>query len=244
MTGNDTADKLVLERPSKDFFRFLVVDDEPVARNLLRTILKSTGYTQVDEADSGLVALEALANFEYHVVLLDKNMPGIDGLEVMRRAQSLKTEVEFIMITAYGSMESAMEAMDLGAFSYVTKPFSDVRVITRRVDAALEKVVIRRENVLLLERLGKVLIDLERAEEELHNIRATSGPQEDQEEVAKIVGQAVKRLRVLAIELNFLRDRSKGAALRVLEKIGEEVVSVAELLGEGGQGQVEGKDAK
>jgi DNA-binding NtrC family response regulator len=220
-----------LEKPSKDFFHILVVDDEPVARNLLRSILQMKEYDNIDDADSGPAALDALSRQEYHVVLLDKNMPGLDGIEVLKQAKPKWPQTEFIMITAYGSMETAIEAMDLGAYSYVTKPFSDVEIIARRVAGALERVSIRRENEILLDRLRMVLSDLEQAEGELARLRRAAGSQADSE-IAQMgkVRDAVERLRQLADGLLKLSERAKGAAANLIGKMGQEVARVADQL--------------
>jgi DNA-binding NtrC family response regulator len=221
-----------LEKPSKDFFHILVADDEPVARNLLRSILQMKEYDNIDDADSGQAALSALSQKEYHVVLLDKNMPGLDGIEVLKQAKPKWPQTEFIMITAYGSMETAIEAMDLGAYSYVTKPFSDVEVIARRVAGALERVSIRRENEILLDRLRMVLSDLEQAEGELALLRRAAGAQAD-DEIAQMgrVRDAVERLRKLAEGLSKLSERAKGAAANLIGQMGQEVSKVADMLG-------------
>ena len=220
-----------LDRPSKDFFHILVVDDEPVARNLLRSILQLKEYDNIDEADSGRAALSALSKKEYHVVLMDKNMPGMDGIEVLKQAKPKWPHTEFIMITAYGSMETAIETMDLGAYSYVTKPFSDVKLIARRVAGALERVSIRRENTVLLDRLRMVLADLEQAEKELVRLRRSAGSQADGETVQMDkVQDAIERLRKLSDGLSKLSDRAKGAAANLIGKMGEEVAKVADLL--------------
>ena len=222
-----------LDKPSKDFFHILVVDDEPVARNLLRSILQMKEYGNIDEADSGQAALSALSKQEYHIVLLDKNMPGLDGIEVLKQAKSKWPQTEFILITAYGSMETAIEAMDLGAYSYVTKPFSDVEIIARRVAGALERVSIRRENVILVDRLRMVLGDLDLADNELARLRRSAGSPGD-EEVLQMdkVRDAVERLRKLADGLSKLSERAKGSAANLIGRMGEEVEKVADMLGE------------
>ena len=222
-----------LDKPSKDFFHILVVDDEPVARNLLRSILQMKEYANIDEADSGPAALRALEKKEYHIVLLDKNMPELDGIEVLKRAKPKWPDTEFIMITAYGSMETAIEAMDLGAYSYVTKPFADVEIIAKRVAGALERVSIRRENAVLLDRLRMVLADLEQAENELARLRQTTGTQAD-EEIAQMdkVRTAVETLRKLADGLARLSGRAKGDAAELIGKMGKAVDQVADMLDE------------
>jgi len=207
-----------LEKPPRDFFQILVVDDEPVARNLLRSILNTKEYNNIDDVESGPAALKAMEKKEYHVVLMDKNMPGMDGIEVLKVAKSRWPHTEFIMITAYGSMETAIEAMDLGAYSYVTKPFADVEIIAKRVEGALESVSIRRENAVLLDRLRMVLAELEAAESELANLER--------------VRDAVGRLRKLADGLFKLSQRAKGAAANIIGKMGQEVSKVANMIQE------------
>jgi DNA-binding NtrC family response regulator len=222
-----------LDKPSKDFFHILVVDDEPVARNLLRSILQMKEYDNIDEADSGPAALRALEKKEYHIVLLDKNMPGMDGIEVLKQAKLKWPQTEFIMITAYGSMETAIEAMDLGAYSYVTKPFADVEIIAKRVAGALERVSIRRENAILLDRLRMVLADLELSENELARLRQAAGGQADEEIVQMDkVRNAVEKLRRLAENLTTLAERAKGGAAELIGKMGLAVDQVADMLDE------------
>ncbi|HUU00922.1 MAG TPA: response regulator [Myxococcota bacterium] len=166
-----SAEDFIPERPPNDFFRMLVVDDERVSRSLLRSILQAHGYSQIDEAESGEAALELLSTDEYHIVLVDKNMPGLDGLEVLKRGKAQRPGCEFIMITAYGSMETAIQAMDMGAFSYVTKPFADVEFIARRVEGALDRVITRQLNEILIDRLRMVVSELDRVNAELEKLR-------------------------------------------------------------------------
>jgi len=222
-----------LEKPSKSFFQILVVDDEPVARNLLRSILNTKGYDNIDDVDSGPAALKALEKKEYHVVLMDKNMPGMDGIEVLKVAKSRWPHTEFIMITAYGSMETAIEAMDLGAYSYVTKPFADVEIIARRVAGALERVAIRQENAVLLDRVRMVLAELEAAESELARMRQAAGSHAD-EEIAQLdkLRTAAETLRKLSDGLGRLSERAKGSAAELIGKMGKAVDQVADLLDE------------
>ena len=130
-------------------------------------------------------------------------------------------------------METAIEAMDLGAYSYVTKPFSDVEIIARRVAGALERVSIRRENVILVDRLRMVLGDLDLADNELARLRRSAGSPGD-EEVLQMdkVRDAVERLRKLADGLSKLSERAKGSAANLIGRMGEEVGKVADMLGE------------
>ena len=146
-----------LQKPSSLFFQIMIVDDEPVARHLLRSVLFGAGYTQVDEAGGPAEALKALENEEYHLVLLDKNMPDMDGLTLLQEIRRRWPQIEVIIITAYGSLETAIEAMDLGAFSYLVKPFSDITAVIQRVENALNRAASHHQISILLGRLEVVL---------------------------------------------------------------------------------------
>jgi FixJ family two-component response regulator len=119
----------------------LIVDDEKNIRLTLSLALEKLNL-QVDTAVNGEEALGKLAEKSYAVMLLDLRMPGIDGMEVLRRVSELKPEVKVVIITAYGSIEAAVEAMKLGAVDFLQKPFDadDVReLVTSLLDqAALE----------------------------------------------------------------------------------------------------------
>lgn len=164
MPGDEPVYEATLERPPKIFFQILIVDDEQVSRNLLRAVLNGEGYTEVDEVTTGKEAVEALKEKEYHLVLLDKNLPEGDGLHVLKLAKELRPGIEVILITGFGSMESVIEALDLGAYGYLTKPLPDVPIIRERIEGALERVAVRHQNSILLGRLGKLLEHLEGAQ--------------------------------------------------------------------------------
>ena len=119
--------------------RILIVDDEPIARRLFSSVLELRGYLNLEAAETGEVALHKLREKQYQLVLLDKNMPGIDGIEVLRQGKIIQPSCQFIMITAYGSKETVVEAIDLGAHSYLTKPLVNVEEIVQRVESALEE---------------------------------------------------------------------------------------------------------
>ncbi len=103
-------------------FRILVVDDELVVRDSLKEWLEEEGFT-ARMAASGPEALDALARERIHLMLLDIKMPGMDGVEVLQRAKELFPELTVIMMTAYATVETAVEAMKIGALDYLVKPF-------------------------------------------------------------------------------------------------------------------------
>jgi two-component system cell cycle sensor histidine kinase/response regulator CckA len=182
-----------LERPPKIFFQILIVDDEQVSRNLLRAVLNGEGYTEVDEVGSGKAAVEALKEKEYHLMLLDKNLPEGDGLHVLKIAKGLRPGIEVILITGFGTMESVIEALDLGAYGYLTKPLPDVPIIRERIEGALERVAVRHQNAILLGRLGTLL-------EQFEGVEAGS----NQKVVMQRLTHASDRLRRIIDELKRL----------------------------------------
>lgn len=103
-------------------FRILVVDDELVVRDSLKEWLEDDGF-YVEMAESGTEALDILAKDSFNLMLLDIKMPGMDGVEVLRRAKDLYPELTVVMMTAYATVETAVEAMKIGAHDYVMKPF-------------------------------------------------------------------------------------------------------------------------
>jgi DNA-binding response OmpR family regulator len=112
----------------------LVVDDEKNIRLTLAMALEQL-ETPVDTAASGEEALEKIAAGSYGVVLLDLRLPGLDGMEVLRRVAKERPEIKVVIITAYGSIDLAVEAMKLGAVDFLQKPFNvpQVREMVRRI---------------------------------------------------------------------------------------------------------------
>jgi DNA-binding NtrC family response regulator len=117
--------------------RILVVDDEAIARENLEHILTKDGY-DVTTADSGISALKKLSNTEFDLVMTDLKMKQVDGMEVLARTKEQYPDTEVVMLTAYATVATAIEAMQKGAYHYIPKPYKidEVRMIVRR---ALEK---------------------------------------------------------------------------------------------------------
>ncbi len=130
-----------------------IIDDEPVIHDVLGQLLTSEGY-EVELSSSGDEALEKFAPQSADVVLLDLLMPGLDGIEVLRRLKKIDPTVAVIIITAYGSVESAIAAMKIGALDYVQKPFKhDDLLLTIR--KAAEHKRLQEENLRLKDELGR-----------------------------------------------------------------------------------------
>src|SRR5688572_33200851 len=113
--------------------RILVVDDEANARAALSEILRDEGYATETAAD-GFKALGKLEEFAPDVVLTDLKMPGLDGIKLMEKAQAAHSDATFVVMTAFGSIGSAVEAVKKGAYHYLTKPldFQALAVVVKR----------------------------------------------------------------------------------------------------------------
>ncbi|MCS7307580.1 MAG: chemotaxis response regulator CheY [Aquificaceae bacterium] len=111
--------------PPKDA-KFLIVDDMSTMRKIVRTILNQLGYTNIDEAENGKDALSKLRSVNYDFVLLDWNMPEVDGLETLKqiRADDKLKHLPVIMVTAEAKKENVLAAVQAGANNYVVKPFT------------------------------------------------------------------------------------------------------------------------
>ncbi|RLA94401.1 MAG: sigma-54-dependent Fis family transcriptional regulator [Deltaproteobacteria bacterium] len=106
----------------------LIVDDEPRMRHILRIILEEAGYS-VKEAANGLEALGIISRHPCGVVFTDLKMEGMDGVELLRRIKETNPETPVVVLTAFGSIESAVEAMHEGALDYITKPFEEEKIL-------------------------------------------------------------------------------------------------------------------
>jgi len=131
--------------------RILVVDDERSMREVLFSMLKNEGY-DVTVAEGGEAAIEAARRENFDAIITDVRMPKVDGLQVLKAAKELSPSTVVIMITAFGSSETAVEAMKLGAYDYITKPFKYDEV-TLNIKRALERKRLREENLNLKRRL-------------------------------------------------------------------------------------------
>ena len=133
--------------------RVLVVDDEQSMRDLLAIMLRQAGY-QVSVADGGEAAIESLKTESFDLVVTDLRMRTIDGLSVLKAAKEHAPRTVVLVVTAYASTETAVEAMKLGAYDYVTKPFKlDELKVT--VANALERRRLQEENLALKRQLHR-----------------------------------------------------------------------------------------
>jgi len=132
--------------------RILIVDDEKKMRRILQIILKDQGY-KIDLAQDGNEAWQHFQRTSYDLVITDLKMPGKDGMELLGLINKKNSDVPVIVITAYGSVESAVKAIKAGAFDYITKPFEneEIRII---VSKAISYSRLQNENRYLREAVG------------------------------------------------------------------------------------------
>jgi DNA-binding NtrC family response regulator len=136
----------------------LIVDDELSVRDSLSNWFIEDGYN-VETAEDAKVALKKIEAFKFHIILVDIKLPGMDGLELNRRIKALNEETVVIVMTAFASVDSAVEALKDGAYDYVCKPF-DPDAVSHLIRNATKSIQLSQENLSLQERI-KSLINVE-----------------------------------------------------------------------------------
>ena len=130
-----------------------IIDDEPIIYEVLGDLLTGEGY-DVEISSDGKEALEKLASKGSDLILLDLLMPGMDGIEVLKRLKKIDPCAVIIIITAYASVESAIKAMKMGAFDYIQKPFKHDELLLT-VKRAIEHKRLQEENLRLKDELQR-----------------------------------------------------------------------------------------
>jgi heterodisulfide reductase subunit A len=138
---------IALGADRRQAFPILVVDDERIVRDSLREWLINEGFTAVEAVESGAAALEALARTPFQLMLSDVKMPGMDGVELLKRAKQARPALTVIMMTAYATVETAVEAMKIGAVEYFMKPFDPEAMLPLVVRAYQEQEAARDREI-------------------------------------------------------------------------------------------------
>jgi len=133
--------------------KILVVDDEENIRYMLKLALEDAGY-EVELAQNGPEALEKLKDSVFECVICDIRMPEMNGLEVLREIQGIRPDLTVIVMSAFGTLDTAIEAMKLGAYDYVSKPFKQDEILLT-LKKAEERERLRKENLLLRKEVEK-----------------------------------------------------------------------------------------
>jgi len=139
------------DKNPEDKNRVLVVDDEPGMRDFLEIMLRKDGY-EVDTASDGTEAIDRIEQKMFDLAVVDIQMPVMNGIDVLQKINEKSPETTVIMITAYASHETAIDAMKLGAYDYITKPFKidEIKLVIKK---SLEKKRLERENSRLKKEL-------------------------------------------------------------------------------------------
>jgi DNA-binding NtrC family response regulator len=180
--------------------KILVVDDEKIVRDSLTHWFQESGY-ETDSAESAEMALEMLKEKNYDLVLLDMKMPGMSGLDLLPKIKEKDPTIYVILITAYASVPSAIQALKEGAFDYITKPV-DPDELDHLVRRALEERRLKRENEMLKNNIKELILPNE------------------------LIGESLQIKRVLDL-VNNIANTNTNVMIRGESGVGKELIAKA-----------------
>lgn len=194
-----------------DIQKILIVDDEENIRNLLQKVLSKAGY-RVYLAEDGEAALRIIMNRSIDIVITDIKMPKMNGIELMEKARQIDPEVEFIIMTAFATLDTAITALKMGARDYITKPFDIEEIIaslkrvsqTHSVEGETDYIEVSAEDAFTRTASPKMKMVLE-------NIRKVA----DSHATAAIYGETGTGKELAAKTIHRLSERSKGPFIKV-----------------------------
>ncbi len=198
--------------------RLLVIDDESNMRHMLAAMLKNSGYS-VDTASEGLEGMKMLERSSYDFILCDIKMPKMDGMTFLKTAGDLVKHSTVIMMSAYGTVETAIEAMKLGAYDYISKPFKSDEV-TLTLKKAEERERLKKENNFLRERIRTIQAD-NRFDRMVGQSKAIQAVFELAQKVARhnttvlITGESGTGKELIARGIHFYSERAGGCLIPV-----------------------------
>jgi len=195
--------------------RILIIDDEPLMRISIADALKAEGY-QVKVAATGSEGVDCIKKEQFNIIISDLRLPGLDGLQVLQTCKEVSPRTGVIVITAHGSVETAVEAMKMGAYDYITKPFSmdELLLIVKRLVKMLE---LEDENRSLREELeGRfsfkgILGKNEKMREVLEKIKLVA----PSDSTILIIGESGTGKEVVANAIHHNSSRREGPFIRV-----------------------------
>lgn len=141
-------------------FRILIVDDNAEIREIVQEYLADSDC-QIEGAGNGKEALEKYDKNPYDIIITDLKMPGISGIELIKLIKQKTDTIEFIIITGYASVDTAIEAVRIGAFDYIVKPFR-MEELKVAIKNAKEKIILKRANEELLDKLKRFHSEIEK----------------------------------------------------------------------------------
>ena len=134
--------------------KILIVDDEPDMLKLLSMILREKTPYEITTTNNPIEAVELVKKERFDIVISDLKMPGLDGIEIIDAVKKVDEDTPVIIVTAYGTVESATEAMQKGGFDFITKPFRKEHILFT-IDKAIKWLHMQRENRMLKEQLKR-----------------------------------------------------------------------------------------
>ncbi|HSI89586.1 MAG TPA: sigma-54 dependent transcriptional regulator [Adhaeribacter sp.] len=192
--------------------KILIIDDERSIRSTLKEILEYENYS-VDEAEDGEKGLEALAKNKYDVVLCDIKMPKMDGIEVLERSREIASDVPFIMISAHGTIDTAVEATKKGAYDFLQKP-PDLNRLLVTVRNALDKATLVTETKTLKKKISKNSV-MVGSSEALEKVRKAIDKVAQTDARVLITGPNGAGKELVARQLHEKSNRSSGPLVEV-----------------------------
>jgi two-component system, NtrC family, response regulator HydG len=195
--------------------RVLIVDDEPMMADSLRQHLEEEGYS-VDTAATGTQAIELFDQAGHHLAICDLQLPDMDGLEVMRHMKDARPTTEVIVVTAYGSVQRAVEATKGGAFYFVEKPF-DFEELQPLVDKALERRQLIAETASMRRQLStrSEYFNIIGASKQMQTIYETIESVAKSDANVLIVGESGTGKELIANAIHYNSLRSKKPFIKV-----------------------------
>jgi DNA-binding NtrC family response regulator len=180
--------------------RILVADDDEITRDVISSLLSKEGY-RVFSAYDGFDAIKTLRGEDIDLVITDLRMPGADGIEVLKHAIKSNPDIAVVILTAYGTLDTTLEAMKEGAYDYLTKPFNLQEIIIL-AEKALKRAALISEN----RELAKHLRDTYREIETVRTVALSNNP-----EVTTLWLERIERLKVMNVltveEAGILKER-------------------------------------
>jgi two-component system nitrogen regulation response regulator NtrX len=192
--------------------KILIIDDEKSIRATLREILEYEKY-EVEEATDGQDGVEKITEKKFDIVLCDIKMPKLDGIEVLDRAIDIDPDLPFIMISAHGSIETAVEAVKKGAYDFIAKP-PDLNRLLITVRNALDKSTLVTETKVLKKKISKTY-DIVGESEGISEVKNTIEKVAPTEARVMITGDNGTGKELVARWLHMKSNRSKGAFVEV-----------------------------
>jgi two-component system response regulator HydG len=209
----------------------LVVDDDTAHRTMLRTLIGGWGY-RIEEADDGSTAIEMVMKHPYDLILMDIRMVRVSGLEALSQIKVFNPSIPIIIMTAYSSVDSAVEALKKGAYDYLTKPL-DFEVLKICIERAMEHRQLKEENLILRETLGKNFDtrNIVARSESMLRILDTVSRVAPTESTVLITGESGTGKELIAGAIHFNSPRKHGPFIKINCAAVSETLLDSELFG-------------